>query len=103
MGRIAVTDHAVDQYRDRVLQFTREEMTDAEIKALLAEVVKLGKRIRKLPGQAAEYQHDGLSVTVIRDGPDLVVLTFNGDRVWRGWWHKQEVWVRGSEKVAAAL
>jgi len=103
MGRIGVTNHAAYQYRDRVLQFTREEMIDAEIKALLAEVVKLGRRVRKLPGHAAEYQHSGLSVTVIRDGPGLVVLTFNGDRAWRTWWHRVEVRVREREKVAAAL
>jgi len=102
MGRIGVTDHAADQYRERVLQFTGADMTVLEIKALLADVVTLGNRIRKLPGHA-EYQHDGLSVTVVRDGADLVVLTFNGDRAWRTWWHRVEVRVRGREKVAAAL
>lgn len=102
--RVGVTDHAVEQYRNKYLQYRGDEMTDEEIRAVLARVVERGRRLRRLPGGAREYVLDGLAVVVDDRNPgNVTVITFLGYYDWRWWWRKKETGMRRSPKVLAAL
>lgn len=95
MCRIAVTDHAVEQYRAKYLHFTQKRMSNDEIREKLASIVELGQRVRSLPGKATEYEYKKFFVTATLNQSDIVILTYNGDHVWRCWWRQQEVRAKG--------
>ncbi|SHE98748.1 hypothetical protein SAMN02745218_01222 [Desulfofundulus australicus DSM 11792] len=102
--RVGVTDHAVEQYRNKYLQYRRGEMTDEEIRAVLARVVERGRRGRRLPDGVWEYVLDGLAVVADDRNPgNITVITFLGYRDWRWWWRRKETGMRRSPKVLAAL
>jgi hypothetical protein len=102
--RVGVTDHAVEQYRKKYLWYRGDEMSDEEIRAVLARVVERGKRGRKLRGGVREYVLDGLAVVVDDRTPgNVTVITFLGYYDWRWWWRKKETGIRRSPKVLAAL
>ncbi len=104
---VRVTDHAVEQYRKKLLQFYGCNISNKEIKAELILITKKGKRVRQLPGlpgqNVFEHIYNGLSVSVECSKKEATIITFNGDRRWRGWWKKKNTRLRGMRKAVAAL
>ncbi|MGQ9754350.1 MAG: hypothetical protein ACUVRF_00035 [Desulfotomaculales bacterium] len=102
--RVAVTRHALESYREKVLKWVGYPLTEEEAEDHLREVVQRGQPGRRLPGGAREYVLDGLAVAAREDaGGIIVVLTCQGDREWVKWWWRQEVRRRWSRKALAAL
>ncbi|MCL6559341.1 MAG: hypothetical protein K6U74_11210 [Firmicutes bacterium] len=101
---VGVTDHAVEQYRKKVLRYCGVEMTDEEIRSILMSAVERGKCCGRLPGGVKKYAlGDVVVVADVRDPENTTVITFLGDRNWRWWWKHRETKVRRSSKVLAAL
>ncbi len=103
---VHVTDHAVEQYRKKLLRFYDYDVSNKEIKAELILIARKGKRRRQpsLPGQNVfEHIYNGLSVSVECSKKEATIITFNGDRRWRGWWKKKNTRLRGMRKAVAAL
>jgi len=102
--RIGVTNHAVEQYRKKMLQYCGVEMSDDEIRAVLIRVAERGKCCGRRPGGLMKYVHNSIAVAIKKDSPrDVTVVTFLGDERFRWWWTRKEIKARRSPKVLAAL
>lgn len=95
---ITVTDHAVDQYRIRLIQWCGHDEPDDVLRLKLACIVEKGKVTRALPGGLREYTYNGLSVAVDDRRTARTVVTFLGDNLWKEWW-KQQTKKKFSRKV----
>ncbi|MBF7081870.1 hypothetical protein IT084_02630 [Desulfallas sp. Bu1-1] len=95
---ISVTDHAVDQYRNRLMQWYGRNEPDDVLRCELARIVEKGKVTRALPGGLREYTYNGLSVAVDDRRTGQTVVTFLGDILWKEWW-KQQTKKKFSRKV----
>jgi hypothetical protein len=119
---IIITNHARDQYRERVAKWDHEEISDDEIDKILKNVVKKRLKIqketnrflnnakrrtktikkkakkekpRRLPGNAFEFYYDGIGVAgTFREGK-VIVLTCLGDEKLMQW-YRNSTWEKRS-------
>ena len=101
--RIVVTDHAVTQYRNKLLQWYCRDGPNDELKEKLKTIVRYDKKGAILPGNLIEYKKAGMAVATRYKGNDIIIITFLGDKEWRGWWQRKERWITKSRKAVCAL
>lgn len=104
---IIVTRHAIERMKD--WQRVRgNDISDKEAEWILKRAVLDGKEVGKRPGEAREIVFRDLFVLIRKDQRDpesgnIIVLTVNGDRVWRNWYRKTHIAPRYRAKCKAAL
>lgn len=82
---ISISKHAIKRYRQRLFNY---RSTDEEIKQLLNEIVRKGKRTFLRPssfGTCIEVEYKGLSIVLLTDKDHSVVITCLGDKTYRKW------------------
>lgn len=84
---INVSTHSVEQYRNKMLDFTS---SDERIRDILAEIIRKGAKIHNRP-QACEIKYRKLSVVAKIFPNEIVVVTFLGDERYRSWYRKHKV------------
>lgn len=83
--QISVTKHAIERYRQRFFDFTK---FDAEIEILLKEVARKGKKVERRPvatGECIEVRYQGISVVILNQKDETVIVTCLGDTLYRKW------------------
>ena len=90
---VIVSNHAITQYARKM--FLCGEMSRESIRQILAEIVVKGERICRRPPRDGhpnfEVRYTGLSVNAAFEPDRIVVVTFLGDRVYRGWARDKEI------------
>lgn len=87
---VVVTNHAVRQYRRRVLCWERTKLPTQKIIEKLSLVVRAGKRVSRLPGENVwQYVYQGVYLAVAHKGPTKIVMTCLGDETYRAWYRKK--------------
>lgn len=101
--RVLVTRHAVRRFLDWRRKGDAKVAGTCDAEEFLIQLIRKGKRTRRLPGGAYEVEFQGLYAAVKPEKDGLVVIIFNGDREWRLWWRKQRRRERMNAKILAAL
>lgn len=82
---VKVTKHAVKRYRERLFDYMA---TDTEIINRIIGIATKGDLICSKPNQinnCMEIKYKGVSIVVIQDQTDLVVITCLGEANYRRW------------------
>lgn len=89
--KIVVTNHAIARFLDwRRRGMLRPCSGSAEARTALTRIALRGRPVRRLPGGAFEVEDEkGLRAVMKKENGALIVLTFNGNREWSGWWRNQ--------------
>ena len=85
---IIVTNHAVEQIMNpnkSSLKINSKE----EAEQILKEIANKGKPVKRQPDDCVEMVFKKLYIIVKQYKEKKVVITFNGDAVWRGWYRRQ--------------
>ena len=99
---VIVGKHAIERFLDW-RRTTTLDVDPEKAERTLARAALKGRVVKRFPGGVLEVEHRGMYLAVKKKGKDLVVVTFNGDRVWRGWYRKQHRAIRHVPKSMAAL
>lgn len=96
---VVVTKHAVQRYRERLFDYSS---SDEEIEELLIMVARHGKRVLNRPssfGDCFEVKHKDISIVLVNDHQDSIVLTCLGDRGYRKWIKSQDTYIKVCGRV----
>lgn len=85
---VFVTRHAIERFKNRILLWTKEKLTDEEIAKKLRRVVQKGHRVCRRPGGSRMYEYKKLYVAVSCEGKKKIIVTFLGDNEYRNWHQK---------------
>lgn len=95
------TKHAVERFME--WQRTRQEQTTRETaEKKLIEIAKKGKYIGDRPNETIEVEYEKMFAIISKGGKRVVVITFNGDEIWRRWFKKQKYKPRMLQKRRGA-
>ncbi|WP_157049117.1 hypothetical protein [Syntrophomonas palmitatica] len=89
--RYAVTNHAIKQYKEK---FRKYDLTDNEALKALLMIAKRGSVVTTRPGDCWEIRYNGMSVVATLDNDTILVITFLGDKNYRHWVRKTEIYPR---------
>ncbi|MCR4441941.1 MAG: hypothetical protein NUV48_07275 [Peptococcaceae bacterium] len=88
-----VSNHAITQYAKKM--FLGKEVSRETIRQILAEIVVKGQRVCQRPSRDGcsnfEVKYKGLSVNASFEPDRVIVVTFLGDRTYRGWAREKEI------------
>jgi hypothetical protein len=87
---ISVTKHAIKRYRERLFDYTTSSET---IENLLKEIARHGNVIDVRPsslGNCTEIEYTGISIVVINNSAEYVIITCLGNGSYRKWVKNQD-------------
>jgi len=96
---VAVTHHAVEQFKNRV--YASRNFKDEEIRKKLELTARRGKTIARRPGNALEKCFENIHVVTMKQGNTVVVLTCLGDRQYRYWSRAKELCPRFRKRAVS--
>lgn len=87
---INVTKHAVKRYRERLFDYTSSKQ---KISSLLIEIACKGQKVYSRPstqGSCFEIKYRGISIVLVKNQTDAVIITCLGDDSYRKWVKHQD-------------
>lgn len=84
---IAITHHAIEQYKERTRDWG---MSDEKARKDLALIAERGTIVRTV-GNCNHMVYNGMAIVVAQDKETRVVVTFMGNKKQRAWYNKNEL------------
>ncbi len=102
---IQVRDHVFDRYRERNMSLDQAITDDAIKDKMTTGIINNGCFVRSLPGDDIWLTaFDGEYVAAAKDGDgSMIVVSYYGTRTQVLWYQRQEVQIRMTRKVRAAV
>ena len=85
---IIITKHAIEQYKQKIAQWIDTNITNDQVENILREIVKCGRKVGRLPGNAWQYKYRNIQVVAVYDKEKIIVITCLGDKKYRSFWQK---------------